>query len=594
LFSVAGGSCCPVALPGILSLNGSPPDLPLGFWILVGVIGAAVVLSSVAWYRRSRSETALRFSQAKFAGIIAIATDAIVSIDERQIITDFNRGAESIFGYRAEEAIGRPLDLLIPKRLQTAHRAHVAEFAGSAIVARRMGEREGIEIVGRRKGGEEFPAEASISKMHIGDRAVMTVVLRDVTARRRAEEAEQLLGRAGTLLASSLDYQTTLHSIVRLMVPAFADWCVLYSLDDEGVLHRLDAAAADPALRPLVDTLMQWPTTLGGGHPAWRAVEMREVQLIEELSAEQLGTLPVDVAQLDVLRQLGMGSAVVAPLVARGRTLGAIGFYSGTPARYGRHAAGLALELGQRAAMAMDNARLYREAQQASKARDEVLSVVSHDLGNPLSAIFVNARLLERELAASASEGPAAQHVTGIRRAAEQMQHLIRDLLDVQRIEEGRLVLDPGRYTVTGLVAEALERIEPLSLEKSLHLVSNAPEGLPAVRVDRERIMQVFGNVLGNAVKFTPSGGGITIEAVQTQGGFVSFRVVDTGPGITAAELPHVFDRYWQAHKTRRLGAGLGLAIARGIVEAHGGGMEVTSEAGCGTAVSFTVPLADT
>jgi PAS domain S-box-containing protein len=191
------------------------------------------------------AERALRISEAKFAGIVSIASDAIISIDESQSILHFNTGAETIFGWRAEEVLGRSIDVLIPERFRGAHREHVRRFAASAVAARRMGER--AEILGLRKNGEEFPADASISKLEVGGERIFTVVLRDVTHRKRAEAAQEFLAEAGALLASSLDYETTLRSVTRLALPRLADWAVLYVERTPGA--RITAAGSD-ARRP--------------------------------------------------------------------------------------------------------------------------------------------------------------------------------------------------------------------------------------------------------------------------------------------------------------------------------------------------------
>jgi PAS domain S-box-containing protein len=175
---------------------------------------------------------------------VSIANDAIISVDETLIVTDFNQGAEHIFGYPAREVLGRPLGLLLPERFRALHDQHVRNFADAKQQARRMGERQ--EIMGRRKDGTEFPAEASISKLHVAGHLIFTVVLRDITERRREERAQQFLAEAGALLASSLDYETTLASVARLAVSVLADLCVIFVQDADGTVHRLVMVHADP------------------------------------------------------------------------------------------------------------------------------------------------------------------------------------------------------------------------------------------------------------------------------------------------------------------------------------------------------------
>jgi signal transduction histidine kinase len=215
--------------------------------------------------------------------------------------------------------------------------------------------------------------------------------------------------------------------------------------------------------------------------------------------------------------------------------------------------------------------------------------VVSHDLGNYLGAASVNVAVLQRIL----PEGSEAmrERVAGIRDAVAQMQRLRQDLLDVASIEAGRLSVEPEPHDPATLLAEAAELFGPVAAEHGIELVLRPSEPLPAVRADRSRVLQVLGNLIGNAVKFTPRGGRITLAA-DAGAETVRLSVRDTGTGIPAEHLPHVFDRFWKVREGNRHGAGLGLAIARGIIEAHGGEIQVESTPGAGTTFTLTLPLA--
>ena len=215
------------------------------------------------------AERALRISEAKFAGIVAISADAIISVDSAQRIINFNRGAEQIFGWTEAEALGQPLDILLPHRYRETHRLHIERFGESPVAARRMGERQ--QIAGLRKSGEEFPAEASISKIDVEGQRVFTVVLRDITARRNAERAQAFLARAGEVLASSLDYETTVLSVTRLAVPQLSDWCTIYSVDREGIVRRLEVAHANPERDARLRSLRGEILGRFGAHPAFEA-----------------------------------------------------------------------------------------------------------------------------------------------------------------------------------------------------------------------------------------------------------------------------------------------------------------------------------
>jgi PAS domain S-box-containing protein len=538
--------------------------------------------------RSAEVDESAQLLRAQFERMVEISADAIVSVDERQRIILFNSGAESIFGYRREEVLGKALEILIPGRFTTYHRAHMQAFAAGPEAARRMGDRR--EIAGLRKNGQEFPAEASISRLETRTGHIYTVVLRDVTERKRIEDTQRFLADSSAVLARSLDYRTTLAGLARVALPHLADWCVIDVLH-EGRLVRIEAAHHDPAVDPLVQRLKGFPPEAARAHPSVTVIETGEPELIEEVSDALIQAIASNDEHVQVLRQLEPRSLLVVPLVARNRTLGALGLFSARPGRrYGPDDRLLAVELGRRAALAVDNARLYQEAREAVAARDEVLSIVSHDLGNPLSAIRVSARVLDRFLEGG-DIGAAQGQLAGIRTAAFQMERLIKDLLEVRRIELGRLRLVPRPEPVPRLVEEAVQSLRAVAEEQGVVLASHLEDGLPAmIRADADRIQQVFSNLVGNALRYTPPGGVVTVGAAPAEGGVV-FSVSDTGPGIPAEDLPRVFDRFWQARRQGSHGLGLGLAIAKGVTEAHGGQVAVASEPGHGSRFSFTIPV---
>jgi PAS domain S-box-containing protein len=534
------------------------------------------------------AERALRVSEAKFAGIIGIASDAIVSVDEHFEITLFNRGAETIFGYTAAEVLGQPLEVLLPVRFRGVHAQHLRHFASSNVAARRMGERQ--EIHGLRKDGTEFPAEASISKLDLFGTAVFTVVLRDITDRKRVERSQRFLAQAGAILASTLDYEKTLSSVAGLTVPELADWSVVYVRDEGGAVRRIEVAHADPAKRELLHELLLYPLDPRTPHPVFPVLETGRPEVLSDISDAFLRALSLNDAHYELYRQLGLGSMMVVPLVARGETGGAMGFFSARPRRYGADELALAQDLGVLSALAVDNARLYRNAQEAVQARDDMMAVVSHDLGNPLSAIRIGTSLLLRTLPPAQLRSGGAKHLEFIRQSAQQMEGLVNDLLDVKRLEAGTVTLQLRPVEPREIVGQVLDVFRPIAEGGGIALDSQCDEA-PAVAADPQRLAQVLSNLVSNALKFTAADGRVTICA-RGAGDSVLFSVADTGAGIAAEHLPHVFDRFWQARREGRKGLGLGLAIARGLVEAHGGSIWVESVVGEGSTFLFTVPAA--
>lgn len=231
--------------------------------------------------------------------------------------------------------------------------------------------------------------------------------------------------------------------------------------------------------------------------------------------------------------------------------------------------------------------RMYGEAQEVIDAREEILRIVAHDLRNPLNTISMATSLLMEDGGLDAAR---TSQMKIIRRSGERMNRLIQDLLSVTTIEAGRLSIAPRKVAVKDLLHEASEMLEPIAREKSITLTVSAVDDLPTVRADSSRLLQVFSNLVGNAVKFTPTGGAITLAAAKV-GANIECSVADNGPGIPAAQIPRLFGKFWQAKRGDGRGVGLGLAIAKGIIEAHGGTISVKSEEGRGTVFSFALPI---
>jgi signal transduction histidine kinase len=243
--------------------------------------------------------------------------------------------------------------------------------------------------------------------------------------------------------------------------------------------------------------------------------------------------------------------------------------------------------IAERAALAIEHARLYQAALHAKQLRDEVLAVVAHDLRNPVTALIMQATALRRRPPEPERRNP--RPIETILRAAQRMNRLIGDLLDVTLIEAGQLGIERARVPARQLAVESVDAQRALAAASSLDVRLELADDLPDVWGSPDRLRQVFENLIGNAIKFTPAGGRVTIGAAPRDGELL-FWVADTGCGIPAGDLPRVFDRFWRASKEARHGAGLGLPITRGIIEAHGGRVWVESVVGRGSVFFFTLP----
>ncbi|HEX6600248.1 MAG TPA: PAS domain-containing sensor histidine kinase [Gemmatimonadaceae bacterium] len=521
-----------------------------------------------------------------FATLCELAADAIVIVDDDFRIVHFNQGASRIFGYSADEAIGAPLRILLPPRARDEHESYMRRFVMSGEDTREMGARG--QISGVRKNGEEFPAEASISKIVQDGRTLFTAWLRDVSVHRRAEEAQAFLASVGEALATSLDYQETLAHVSRLAVPLLGDTCILDIYIDGGA-REVTVSDVDPAAEDLTRVMRRRYPPLFESHPLSEVRNTGRPLLLTDFDDSAIARMTVNDEHRRMVERLRWRSATFVPLFARQHALGVLTCVSRTR-QLDEEDLALAVELARRAALAIDNALLYARAQQATRARDEVLGVVSHDLRNPLATI---------SMCAGALLDPTPPPLEGVRSMGEAIRHsaewaegIIRDLFDVTTLEAGRLALHRSRVSAWKILQWTSEQFAPHAEHAGVRFTVHAAADLPQLDVDPARVEQVLLNLLGNAVKFTPRDGEIVLSARgDEERKSVRFSVADSGIGISAEDLPHIFDRFWQVHRTHRGGAGLGLAISKGIVESHGGTMIVTSAPGAGSTFSFTLPV---
>lgn len=530
-------------------------------------------------------DEALRLAEARFAGILRIALDGIVVVDEEQRIVLFNQGAERMFGYSAAEVLGRPLDLLVPERFRAMHHASIAEFARGGPQARPMSE-DSVEVVGLRKGGEEFPIEAAISRSEVAGQLLLTAVMRDVTERRRTEHAQRVLVDSAAALGTKLDVESTLDEIAKLGARGLGALSVVYLVGEEGLGRQVRVSVADPSQRELADVVER---ALGSvsSLPGQRVVETRKPLLLSEIPAGYLEALSASDEMRDALRTLAPSGLIAVPLIARDHCLGALVLFgSAALRRYDERDLQLAQEIGGRAVLALANAVLYAAARDAIRQRDNLLAIVAHDLRSPLNTIRLGATMLRDEGVQAAS---AHRTLDAMLRAASRAERLISDLLDLHRMRAGTFAITREELPASSLVADAFASQSPIARAAYVELRTEMFERTLWVLADRDRVQQVFDNLIGNAVRFTPAGGRITIS-LEERDAAVVFRVSDTGPGLTSEEVAHAFDRKWQRPRRERAGAGLGLTICRGIVEAHGGTIGVESTLGKGTTFWFTLP----
>jgi PAS domain S-box-containing protein len=420
----------------------------------------------------------------------------------------------------------------------------------------------------------------------------------DVTQRVRLEQAQQYLSKASAVLASSLDYQTTLERVAQLTVPELADWCTVHVVKEDGSIEQLAVAHVDPAKIEWAHQMRdKYPLNPDDSHGVALTLRTGQPDLVTEIPDEMLVQAAHDPEHLEILRQIGFKSFMSVPLRVQQRIMGVISFVAAESGRrYDQTDLRLAQELARRASLAIDNAQLYRvavahraQAEAANRVKDEFLAVLSHELRTPLNPILGWAKLLrDRRLDANKT----AFALETIERNAKLQAQLIEDLLDISRILQGKLRLDVSPVDLIATIEAAIETVRLSAEAKSIQLHVYLEPLVGQVLGDGDRLQQVIWNLLSNAIKFTPEGGRVDIR-LEPVGTHAQITVSDKGQGINPDFLSHVFDAFRQADSktTRRFGGlGLGLSIARHLVELHGGTIRADS-AGEGQGATFTVQL---
>lgn len=739
----------------------------------------------------------LRIVEHGFAALFEAAPDAIIIVNDEGRIVLANSQTETLFGYSRDELLGQTIECLLPERFRGAHQRHRTNYVENPHT-RPMG--IGLELYARRRDGTEFPTEISLSPVQTKSGLLVTAIIRDVThrkeaeaernrllelereARAKAEAAEQraaFLAEASEILAGSLDYETTLRSVARLMVPYLADWCSIDLRRPDGSVERVASTHRDPAKEHLLRSMVRrFDSELPSTIPLARVLATGKSEIFEEINDDELPELTRP-ETVDVVRQVGVTSFMVVPLVVRDRRLGAItlvrhesgrrfraedlplvedlarraalavdsallfqeareaqeliqrqavrastlseasrvfaeasidfptilqtvaksvsevlgdgtvirllsddetqlepvAIYHPNPAAQdllhqhtavpfsiddefggqvfstgepvlvpvvdpatfqaarrpeyqtffelfsvhsllivplrvrGRTIGTLSVwrdhpddpytdddrvflqDLADRAALAVDNAMLYREAQQAILAREEFLSIASHELKTPLTTVKGWVYLLVDELhRPEVNREEIIGFADELQSQVNRFEGLITDLLDASRIQQGRVDLRPDTVILNDLVQRVLNRFEHAPERKPNHqLTLEAPQRIMGIW-DPDRLEQVLTNLISNALKYSPEGGDVRLT-LQRNDDQVELTISDQGIGITPQDQARLFQPFVRGEMARRSasGTGLGLYITARIVREHGGTIDLTSEPGVGS--TFTVRL---
>jgi PAS domain S-box-containing protein len=563
----------------------------------------------------------IRASRDQLAAILASVADGITVLDKSGSFLFANDAAAELCGFSSESA------LLAASRQEILSRFELFDETGALLPLDHlpsrlalMGEKPQAMMVRFRilaTGEERWSVVSATPIRDVEGRVEMAVnIFRDVTERKRAEDTARFLSALNLELTRTLDYRETLQRVAELAVPTLADWCVVDVLDGNAELQRLAVAHVDPAKVELARAVSErYPPDPNARQGAHAVVRTGRPQFLPNIDEAQVAAAARDADHLTLLRALQLRSAITVPMIARGRTLGVITLVAAESGR--RYTPGdlmVAEDVAVRAALAVDNARLYREAQDQAAThielnealrdamqrlerelvtRDEFLAAASHDLKNPIAGIKGTAQLLLRSLDRSGDTDlslvrEAIERVVAVAtRAALQVD----DLLDSARIEMGRpLDLELQATDLVGLARDLVAEHQQQTEQHEIRLETHLDELVTAL--DERRLRRAIGNLIVNAIKYSPNGGLIRVEVTRDESsGRAVLCVHDQGIGIPHDDQPRIFDHFERASNVVGVipGTGIGLASARHIVESHGGTIDVSSEPGRGS--SFTIRL---
>ncbi|MEX0890819.1 MAG: ATP-binding protein [Gemmatimonadota bacterium] len=541
--------------------------LHAAWWEAALTLAVAVLAARLHWHvgqgrareRRVRDEVVLH------ARMLDAVGEAVVGCSPGSTITYWNRAAERLLGWRRAEAVGSDLTTVLPDLSFTEAR-----------------HQPGAEAELRHRDGHTIPALVTVSPLdaRVGQPTGWVLVLVDLTHQKSGEREQRVLAEVGAVLAAGLGLETTLSRVAHCALPTLGSVCLVDVVEDGAArrLHTLHAGRRSAALAEAVHG--------AAGAPVWP-----DDVLAAALAGEAL-TLNGP-AGGGVLSAYGCHGALVVPLRAHGHTLALLSFLVG-PERgpFGQEELALARELANRVAVALENARLLEEAHTATRSKADFLAVMSHELRTPLTAITGYADLL---LGGMAEPVPrqALTYVQRMRGAAWHLLGIIEQILTFARLDEAREQVDPGRLALADFVRDTAALMEPVAAEKGVAFSAKAPGDGVTLVTDATRLRQILLNLLSNAVKFTDSG--VVALTASLEGDMAVFEVRDTGAGIEAEHLEHIFEPFWQVDQSsarRAGGTGIGLSVAQRQARLLGGTITAASCPGEGTTFTLRIPAA--
>jgi PAS domain S-box-containing protein len=531
-------------------------------------------------------QKAFKQSEQRFRTLIQFSADAIQLISAGGHILYSSDSVEHVLGYKPEEIQGvSPEGFIHPDDLPF----FMEQFLS---LLQNPGGQVTLEYRVKHKKGSWVWIEATGTN-YLHDPRIQAIVgnFRNITERKHLEERQQLLNAVSEKLASSLDDQLTLQEIAQLIVPAMADYCRIAILDEKQQTQEIVANHIEPEKNVLVRELYeQYKDRVSSTYGLQKLLETGQPQLIPVVTTELVAPLlQENSAVIPIIHALGLISYMGIPLIAREKVIGAITFSSAQPQRhYTQEDLVFAQELARRIALNLDNARLYAEAQQAITLRDDFISIAAHELRTPVTSLKLYFQMLQKQLDRRGEESLAGSF-TKLDTQLNKLTLLIEDLLNVSRIEHGKLDFQDDWFDLNDVVKDTVEQIQTTT---SKHLILIEGGISKFVWGDKDRIGQVLANLMKNAVKYSPMSDTIIVGIATAQDAVV-VSIQDFGIGIEKEHLHHIFDRFYRVSDPEEKtypGLGIGLYVAREIIQRHNGTLTVESEKGKGSLFAFTLP----
>ncbi len=554
----------------------------------------AQIFENIGWHvivrditERNKTLGALIHSEQKFRGLLEGYQDAVIITDNRGIIDFVNTQFKNKFGYSPEEIIGKPLEQLLPERFRMKHVSYRMKYMANPN-AKPMALT--LDLYAQRKDGSEFPVDISLVPFETEDGMVFTAFIKDLSDRDRYVSQQKFLADISAILSENIEFEKRLYNAANLSVPFLADFCILFNCENNMLVPKISLhrdKSHQGTLKALTTDLFSRPEI--SPYKANAKTEDLKPMVLENVSDSFLKAITPDKEHFERFRELNPKSLLFVPLVAREKITGVVLLGMNSSGRkFSDEDISFISQVGHRMALSFDNINLYNEAQQAICDRENILSIVSHDLRNPLAAMKSGFQLIPQLVDKNEKE-KINKITSSLVKASDFMEHLINDLLDFSKIQQGILPLKLLPTSVPQILEEVMEAVSFAAKDKSIEIHADIPKGDLILVCDPTRLKQAINNLIGNALKFTSEKGKINLRVNEEKDDFY-FSVSDNGPGISGEDLLLIFDRFWQAPKTAHLGSGLGLFIAKGIIEAHRGTFWAESKIGQGSNFQFKIP----